>query len=58
MVIIVAFAEETVFARPRLRGIGWGNNRGCYGKEWLKNQIIENTNYAYHQGTDKPEFTE
>ena len=31
---------------------------GAHVKEWLKNQIIENTNYAYKQGTDKPEFTE
>jgi len=26
-------------------------------KEWLKNQIIDNTNYAYEHGIDKPEFT-
>jgi len=31
---------------------------GAHVKEWLKNQIIENTNYAYQQGIDKPEFTE
>lgn len=31
---------------------------GAHVKEWLKNQIIENTNYAYKQGIDKPEFTE
>jgi xylulose-5-phosphate/fructose-6-phosphate phosphoketolase len=31
---------------------------GAHVKEWLKNQIIENTNYAYQEGTDKPEFTE
>jgi len=30
---------------------------GAHVKEWLKNQIIENTNYAYEQGIDKPEFT-
>ena len=27
-------------------------------KEWLKNQIIENINYACDQGIDKPEFTD
>ena len=26
-------------------------------KEWLKGQIIENTNYAHAQGMDKPEIT-
>ena len=27
-------------------------------KEWLKNQIIENTNYAHEEGEDKLEITE
>jgi len=31
---------------------------GAHVKEWLKNQIIENSNYAYEQGIDKPEITE
>jgi len=31
---------------------------GAHVKEWLKNQIIENTNYAKEHGIDKPEFTE
>ncbi len=31
---------------------------GAHVKEWLKNQIIENTNFAYEQGIDKPEFTD
>jgi len=31
---------------------------GAHVKEWLKNRIIENTNYAYEQGIDKPEITE
>lgn len=26
-------------------------------KEWLKNQIIDNTNYAYENGVDKPEMS-
>jgi xylulose-5-phosphate/fructose-6-phosphate phosphoketolase len=30
---------------------------GAHFKEWLKNQIIENTNYAHEFGVDKPEFT-
>lgn len=29
---------------------------GAHVKEWLKNQIIQNTNYACEQGVDKPEF--
>jgi xylulose-5-phosphate/fructose-6-phosphate phosphoketolase len=27
-------------------------------REWLKNQIIDNTNYAHEQGIDKPEETD
>ena len=30
---------------------------GAHVKEWLKNQIIENSNYAYEHGIDKPEIT-
>ncbi len=30
---------------------------GAHFKEWLKNQIIENTNHAHKYGIDKPEFT-
>jgi len=30
---------------------------GAQLKEWLKGQIIENTNYAHAQGMDKPEIT-
>jgi xylulose-5-phosphate/fructose-6-phosphate phosphoketolase len=30
---------------------------GAHFKEWLKNQIIENINYAHEYGIDKPEFT-
>jgi xylulose-5-phosphate/fructose-6-phosphate phosphoketolase len=30
---------------------------GAHVKEWLKDQIIENFNYAYEQGTDRPEYT-
>jgi xylulose-5-phosphate/fructose-6-phosphate phosphoketolase len=30
---------------------------GAHVKEWLKDQIIENTNYAYQEGIDKPEIT-
>jgi xylulose-5-phosphate/fructose-6-phosphate phosphoketolase len=37
---------------PKLRVIG------AHVKDWLKNQIIENTNYAYEHGIDKPEFTD
>ncbi len=31
---------------------------GADVKEWLKDQIIENSNYAYENGIDKPEFTD
>jgi len=31
---------------------------GAHAKEWLKNQIIENTNYAYANGIDKAEIRE
>ena len=31
---------------------------GAHVKEWLKDQIIENTNYAYEYGIDKSEITE
>ena len=30
---------------------------GAHVKEWLKNQIIENCNYAYEHGIDKPEIS-
>ena len=36
---------------PKIQG------KGSRVKEWLKNQIIENSNYAYEFGIDKPEFT-
>jgi xylulose-5-phosphate/fructose-6-phosphate phosphoketolase len=29
---------------------------GAHVKEWLKNQIIENTNHAFEFGIDKPEI--
>ncbi len=32
--------------------------KGAHVKDWLKNQIIENTAYAYRQGVDKPEITD
>jgi xylulose-5-phosphate/fructose-6-phosphate phosphoketolase len=31
---------------------------GAHVKEWLKDQIIENSNYAYEQGIDKPGITD
>ena len=30
---------------------------GAHVKDWLMNQIIENTNHAHEYGIDKPEFT-
>ena len=32
--------------------------KGAHVKDWLKNQLIENTAYAYRQGVDKPEITD
>ena len=34
------------------------NVTGAHVKDWLKNQIIENTAYAYKFGIDKPEITD
>jgi len=31
--------------------------RGAHAKEWLKNQIVENSNYAYDNGIDKAEIS-
>jgi xylulose-5-phosphate/fructose-6-phosphate phosphoketolase len=31
--------------------------RGAHAKEWLKNQIVENSNYAYENGIDKAEIS-
>lgn len=45
-------AIDVIDRAPKLRVAG------AHVKEWLKNQIIENTNYAYQEGTDKTEFTE
>jgi len=45
-------AIDVIDRVPRLRVAG------AHVKDWLKNQIIENTSYAYEQGTDKPEITQ
>jgi len=34
------------------------NVAGAHVKEWLKDQIIENSNHAFQYGIDKPEFTD
>jgi xylulose-5-phosphate/fructose-6-phosphate phosphoketolase len=44
-------AIDVIDRVPRLR------IAGAHVKEWLKGQIIENSNYAYENGIDKPEFT-
>jgi xylulose-5-phosphate/fructose-6-phosphate phosphoketolase len=44
-------AKDVIDRVPKLR-VG-----GAHFKEWLKNQIIENTNYAHEYGIDKPEFS-
>jgi xylulose-5-phosphate/fructose-6-phosphate phosphoketolase len=43
-------AIDVIDRVPRLRVAG------AHFKEWLKNQVIENTNYAYEHGIDKPEY--
>ncbi len=45
-------AIDVIDRVPRLQG------RGAHLKEWLKDQIIESTNYAYAEGIDKPEIRE
>ena len=43
-------AIDVIDRVPRFQGTG------AHLKEWLKGQIIENTNYAYSEGIDKPEI--
>jgi xylulose-5-phosphate/fructose-6-phosphate phosphoketolase len=43
-------AIDVIDRVPQLRAAG------AHVKEYLKNQIIENTNYAFEHGIDKPEF--
>ncbi len=47
-----SLAIDVIDRVPRLRVAG------AHVKEWLKNQIIENINYAHEYGIDKPEFTD
>jgi xylulose-5-phosphate/fructose-6-phosphate phosphoketolase len=44
-------AMDVIDRVPKLRVAG------AHFKEWLKDQIIENTNHAHEYGIDKPEFT-
>jgi xylulose-5-phosphate/fructose-6-phosphate phosphoketolase len=44
-------AVDVIDRVPKLRVAG------AHFKEWLKNQIIDNTNHANEYGTDKPEFS-
>ncbi len=43
-------AIDVIDRVPRLQEVG------AHMKEWLKNEIIENTNYAFSEGIDKPEI--
>jgi xylulose-5-phosphate/fructose-6-phosphate phosphoketolase len=45
-------AMDVIDRVPRLRVAG------AHFKEWLKSQIIENTNHAHEYGIDKPEFSD
>jgi xylulose-5-phosphate/fructose-6-phosphate phosphoketolase len=45
-------AIDVIDRVPQLRAAG------AHVKEWLKNQIIENTNHAHEYGIDRPEFTD
>ncbi len=44
-------AIDVIDRVPRLQ------SKAAHFKEYLKNQIIESTNYAFENGTDKPEIT-
>jgi len=44
-------AIDVIDRVPKLRVVG------AHFKQWLKDQIIENTNHAHEYGMDKPEFT-
>jgi len=46
-----SLAIDVIDRVPRL------GTRGAHAKEWLRNQIIENSNYAYANGIDKPEIS-
>ncbi len=43
-------AIDVIDRVPKLQGVG------AHLKEWLKQQIIESINYAFTEGTDKPEI--
>ncbi len=43
-------AIDAIDRVPRLQTIG------AHVKEWLKDQIIDNVNYAHENGTDRPEI--
>ncbi len=45
-------AIDVIDRVPKLTAIG------AHVKEWLKDQIIENSNFACEQGVDKPEFAD
>ena len=47
-----SLAIDVIDRVPRLQATG------AHVKEWLKNQIIENTRYAYEHGVDKPEISQ
>jgi xylulose-5-phosphate/fructose-6-phosphate phosphoketolase len=47
-----SLAIDVIDRVPRLRVAG------AHVKEWLKDQIIKNTNYSFDQGVDKPEFVD
>ena len=45
-------AIDVIDRVPKLRAAG------AHVKEWLKNQISENTNHAHAYGIERPEFTD
>lgn len=47
-----SLAIDVIDRVPRLQ------STGAHVKEWLKDQIIENTRYAYEHGVDKPEISQ
>jgi xylulose-5-phosphate/fructose-6-phosphate phosphoketolase len=47
-----SLAIDAIDRAPKLQAIG------AHTKDWLKDQIYDNLNFAFENGTDKPEITD
>ncbi len=47
-----SLAIDAIDRMPKLQGIG------AHAKDWLKDRIYDNLNFAFENGTDKPEITD